>query len=76
MICVFLHASTPYRVAPLLRNCVATEYNCFSKVKKQYTENLKNGFLKNGQYFDPILIGVGVVNMLIVVHRLFIVYII
>lgn len=39
------------------RNCMAMEYNCFSKVKKQYMENLKNGFLKNGQYFDPILIG-------------------
>ena len=36
---------------------MAMEYNCFSKVKKQYMENLKNGFLKNGQYFDPILIG-------------------
>jgi len=36
------------------QNCMATEYNCFSKVKKQYMENLKNGFLKNGRYHPAL----------------------
>lgn len=36
------------------QNCIATEFNCFSQVKKQYSQNLKNGFLKNGQYHPAL----------------------
>lgn len=35
-------------------SCVATAYNCFAQVKKQYARNLRNGFLKKNSYHPSL----------------------
>lgn len=44
----------PYYQDPTT-SCVATQYNCFSQIKKQYGENLKNGFLTKEKQYHPAL---------------------
>ncbi|CAE7945331.1 TDP1 [Symbiodinium sp. KB8] len=50
----------PYTQMP--KNCITTEYNCYSQIKEQYKSNLENGFLDKAGSYHPALKTIIVIN--------------
>eukprot|EP00439_Symbiodinium_sp_Y106_P039570 s3126_g4.t2 len=51
-----------YPFTQMPKNCITTEYNCYSQIKEQYKSNLENGFLDKDGSYHPALKTIIVIN--------------